>query len=781
MIAVATVWARWRELAAAGVAVAVGVALLGAVLLAAAASRPTVQDRFAATSALVVAPEVAAATTPRSDGRIPWSAAETAALVAVLDSHPGTTAVPDRAFPAVPLPGGRPVGHPDDMEGGHGLASLALGGYRVTAGTAPRGPGEVLVDRWLGAGPGATLPVQFADGVRPLRVTGTTDGPGVWVDDAQAARLAPGVRTVGILGAVPPAPSVPRVPADATVLTGEDRGVVEPVQDARVRWRGDQLLVALLMLTGVTTVVVVGAALATAVAGRRRELGLLRAAGALPAQVRRLVLAESAVLGVLGAVVGVAAAIPLAPRLHAVLVASGAALPGPVPPAPVPLVAAAAAGVALAVAGGAGAARRAARAAPLDAVADTGARAGAGRGRLRTVTGAVALAAGALLGAGTAAATGDGRVGLALATGAALLCASALLAPLPIGLLARIGATRPGGGPTSTLVRAGLATDPRRAAAVAAPVVVAVGFAVLVGGLVATSAVAYPAQRTARLAGEVTVQRDGAPGLSEDAVAALAVPGARIPLPTVLVVPGPAGPTSVDAVGSAGPGSPGPGEVVLAATIADELGLVEGATLPARFADGSTAALRVAAVLPPDERRGDVVLDRGRVRAHDPAALTGTAFLPVDAVPRPVPDGVTVRDAATHAAAEYAVDARLAAALAALLVAVSAGYGALAVAAGVAAAARTRRADLAVLAAAGATRGRIAVVVAAESGTAAVLGAALGVAASVPPLAAVASGLSTTTATPVPPVLDGAVTAVAAGSCLLVALVVGALTAARSV
>ncbi|WP_168169524.1 hypothetical protein [Pseudonocardia sp. HH130629-09] len=310
--------------------------------------------------------------------------------------------------------------------------------------------------------------------------------------------------------------------------------------------------------------------------------------------------------------------------------------------------------------------------------------------------------------------------------------------------------------------------------------VVAVGFAVLLGGLVATSADAYPAQRTAQLAGQVTVERDGTPGLPDDVARTLAVPGARIPLPTVLVVPGRAGPTAVDAVGTADPGLVRPGEVVLSVPAADALGLAPGGFLDARFADGTVAGLRVTRVLPPDERRGDVVVDRSQVRAHDPAAMTRTAFLPAGAVPGPLPPEVAVRDAAAYAAQEYAVDARLTDTLAALLVTVSSGYGALAVAAGARAAARIRRTDLAALVAAGATRRRVATTVAAENGVAATLGAVLGVAVSLPPLAAVASGLSAATGTAVGPVLDTAVTSAAAGLCVLVAVVAGGVGAATT-
>ncbi|MEQ3552302.1 ABC transporter permease [Pseudonocardia nematodicida] len=773
MIAWANLRTRWRELVATLLAVAVGVGLLGAVLLCAAAARPAVQDRFAETAALVVPPRVAESRTPRTHGWVPWSGPVAEELAAGLAAAPGVTAaVVDRTFPAVPMPGGRPWGDPENAEGGHGIASLALGGYRVLDGRPPRASGEAVVDRSLGVAPGDTLPVLFADALRPVRVTGISDAPGVHLTDDEAARLAPGARTIGVFGAVPPAPP------GATVLTGDERGAVEPVQDARIRYRGDQLLGVLGLLTGVTTVVVVSAAVATTVAGRRRELGLLRAAGATPAQVRRTVLGEVALTGAAGSLVGMLAATGIAPWLHRLLVDADATRPAPVGPAPGPLLVAGAVGVTLAVAGGLLASRAAAAAAPLDAIGDRAPERPVTRTRLGA--GLVALGASAGLAVLTAGTDGDGRIGAALATGATLVVAAALLAPLAV--VAPLGrwAGGPGAGATAMLVRAELSDSPRRTAAVAAPVIVAVGFAVLIGGLVDTMAAAYPAERTAALAGTVAVEQDGAPGLPDSSARALAVPGARIPLPTVLTLPGPAGPVAVDAVGSDDPTLVRPGETVLSEPAAARLGVAAGDVLPARFADGVTVGLRVSRVLPPDERRGDVAIARADARAHDPGALTDTAFLPATAVPVRLPTGAVARDAQAYALADYAVDARLTGALAAMLVAVSAGYGGIAVVNGIATTVRSRRPDLAVLAAAGATRRRLAGLVALESACAVGLGAVLGLAAALPPLAAVASGLSVATGAPVRPVLDPALPVVAVGICLVAAAGAGAIATVRT-
>ena len=60
---------------------------------------------------------------------------------------------------------------------------------------------------------------------------------------------------------------------------------------------------------------------------RVRELGLLRAVGATPRQVRRAVLGEAFVIGVFASLVGIVAGLGLAYGLEAILNAIGAELP----------------------------------------------------------------------------------------------------------------------------------------------------------------------------------------------------------------------------------------------------------------------------------------------------------------------------------------------------------------------------------------------------------------------------------------------------------------------
>lgn len=94
----------------------------------------------------------------------------------------------------------------------------------------------------------------------------------------------------------------------AQVLTGAERRHADPDPD-----RDADALVALNALLGTSggvtafvSVFVVASTFAFGVALRRREFGLLRTAGATPGQVRRLLLAEAAALGVLASAAGCA-------------------------------------------------------------------------------------------------------------------------------------------------------------------------------------------------------------------------------------------------------------------------------------------------------------------------------------------------------------------------------------------------------------------------------------------------------------------------------------------
>ncbi len=84
------------------------------------------------------------------------------------------------------------------------------------------------------------------------------------------------------------------------VLTGDGRGAAEPDPDAGLFAVAAALLGSTSGVAGFVSVFVVAGTFAYSVAARRRELGLLRAVGATPRQVRRLVLGEALAVGAAG-------------------------------------------------------------------------------------------------------------------------------------------------------------------------------------------------------------------------------------------------------------------------------------------------------------------------------------------------------------------------------------------------------------------------------------------------------------------------------------------------
>ncbi|WP_433053609.1 FtsX-like permease family protein [Dactylosporangium sp. CS-033363] len=532
---------KLRRMVGALVAVAIGIALVMLALLLLLAGRPIVPERLAAAAVVVDALDShspAESFTPT----VPWSSARAEELSRDLGGLPGVEAVvADRTFYVQALVGGRPPaveGQRQDTYEGHGWSSARLGGLALVAGEPPRRAGEVVVDRALGLRPGSAVTLLMATGPVPYTVTGLVDAPGYLVADDVAARLAPGVRAIGLVLEPDADPGTVAAAArgvvgsDGRVLTGDERGALEPRDDARARWIGMQALTGVATLAGFVTVFVVASTFAFTVAQRRRELGLLRAVGATPRQVRRMVYGEALLVGCTGAVLGVVVGAALAPLVGRALIGAG------LEPAtyevrygPVPFLVALALGPVVALLGAWSAARRAARVRPLEALREAAVERRP-MGRLRWIVGGslVLLGVGFAIGTATADDAQDGAT-LALYSAMALVTGMVGLAPAavpPIVGLWRLPFRR-GGGAIGLLVREGALTAARRTASTAAPVLLTVAFAVLVAGMVQTTTAAYAAGRAADVdAGQVMVP-DRTPGLSDAAVAA--VPGSAM-LPT---------------------------------------------------------------------------------------------------------------------------------------------------------------------------------------------------------------------------------------------------------
>jgi putative ABC transport system permease protein len=755
---------------------------------------------------------------------VPWAATTATAYADRLAKISGVAAaVPVRQFYAQPTRDGHAIA---GVTVGYGWSAAQLGAYRLGDGAAPRTDREVAVGPGLGARTGARITVLTATGPADYLVSAVVahGGDGLWLSDRSAQALAPGVRTIGLRLA--PGADVVAV-ADAAraifgtggeVLVHDERTALEARADARVRWIGMQLLTAVSALSGFVTVFVVAGTYAFSVAQRRREFALLRTLGATPRQVRRSLYAEALTVGALASVTGTVLGALLAPLLAGPLVAAGAEPTGyAVRPVWWPIAVSLVIGPVLATAGAVTASWRASRVPPLDALRDAAVEERP-MGRLRWTIGLLFAALGLLLVVLMATAGSmESLSNLVLFAAMALITAAAVLAPAVVPPLTRLVGALPSrsSGAIGMLVREGAATSPRRTASVAAPVLLTLSFAVLVSGLFATTTASYAARRTASVEAGAVLAPDGTPGLSDAAVGAVRGSGNAVLLPSVAYTADrealqalgidPAALAATDKRARALTALNSSDAAAVTHAAATRLGLAVGGTLRVTFADGTTAPLRIATVVPDGIVPAELLLDRATLRAHDPGALTSAVLLPVapaTAAPDPSsPDpsspgtaapgtaapgtnarglGARVVSVATWAGEQDAQDDRVAWTLVLLLMGVSAGYGALALVNTLLMAAGGRAADFRLLRRAGATPGQIGRAAAAEAVLVVTIGALLAVAITVPALLGIRAGLSEQMGADVPLVVPWGAIAVIVGGTLLLAVAAAAIPARRS-
>ncbi|MEU3256076.1 FtsX-like permease family protein [Streptomyces sp. NPDC006997] len=372
---------------------------------------------------------------------------------------------------------------------GHPWPTARFAPYELTTGRAPRTATEVVVsDRHARVGD------RLRTDHGTVRVVGTVAPLGfedpVFHTPAHAAQLSP-VSTQLVVEAPPSAvrAALRRDPVD--VLTGDARRRADADPD-----RDTEALTALNALFGTAggvsafvSVFVVASTFAFAVAQRRREFGLLRTAGATPGQVRRTVVAEALLVGVLAAATGCALGSLAAPPLVERTVDAGLAPPWfRVGDAVWPYHAAFWTGLLVALCGVLAASWRAGRTGPAEALrtASVDARAMT-RGRALCGT-ALLLTAAVTLAVALLTEPGDLLHRKTYVSRPMLLItAVALLAPLVVRPLTRLLTWLPARlpGATGLLVRENAATGVRRTAAVAAPVLVTVA---LTGSLLGATA-----------------------------------------------------------------------------------------------------------------------------------------------------------------------------------------------------------------------------------------------------------------------------------------------------
>lgn len=382
---------------------------------------------------------------------------------------------------------------------------------KLTSGHAPKGDGEALLDADTAdkkrLGIGDTLTVQAQPGSFRVRIVGiatfTTTNPGaalVFLDTptAQAKLLGGTDRATSIsvdaAEGVGDAAVKLRVAAELGATTYDVKTAAEQAESSAEQLGGFLDVIKYVMLGFAGIAVLVGVFLivntfSMLIAQRTRELGLLRALGADRRQVRRSVLTEALLLGVVGSTLGLAAGIGLAVGLIELMTAFGMNVKstemviGWATP-----VAAYVVGVGVTFVAAYLPARRAAGVSPMAALSDAEV-AGVGK-PLRTravVGGAVGLAGAAALGGCAAASTTSTSASL-LALGVVLtLIATVIAGPLLVRPVIRVlgGAFPALFGSVGRMSQRNALRNPRRTGATAAALMVGLA---LVGGMSVASA-----------------------------------------------------------------------------------------------------------------------------------------------------------------------------------------------------------------------------------------------------------------------------------------------------
>ncbi|MFJ6466103.1 FtsX-like permease family protein [Streptomyces sp. NPDC091387] len=609
------------------------------------------------------------------DGTLPLALPERArvpsSLVDRLSGLPGVTAVVgDLGFPAALVDArARVLPTADDpATAGHGWSSTKLLAHPRVIGRAPAGAGEIAVPAATGLRTGDRVRAVLSG--RPAvryRVAAVVDAPGagVYFADATAVRLAgrDGARRYDLIGLRTTPGSGERV-ADAVrgrvagtgliVRTGADIG--EAVAPGIGTARSLLILLAgslggiVLLITGFVT----AGALGVSIAGQRRDLALMRAVGATPRQIRRLVAAQSSVVAAVALAPGVALGYLLAGRFHDMLADRGV-LPHELPltVGPLPGVASLLLLALTVQISARGAAWRTSRMPATEAVAESRSEPRK-PSKSRTLTGvlliaaACALSVAPLLTRTVIGASATSIAGIGAAIGLAL-CGPALVRTAGAAVVRRL---RPETPAPTWLALANVRAYPLRVAAVVSPLAMAVVF-VLTYTLAQTTVLAATAQDTRT--GTLAQYRLSAPALGGlpagtwDAVQKL--PGVRSAAPvgsTTVVWPYemfgepdveslPALIATPDAAGLLNPGVRAGGlagltgaTVAVSSEVAGSRDAGLGRRIRLVLGDGTRTEARVAAVYDRGLGFGSLIVSGDLAAGHTTSGLTQSLLVRTD-------------------------------------------------------------------------------------------------------------------------------------------------------
>lgn len=751
MIAFAMVRHRLRSVMGGFVALTLGVTLLAASAIVIASSRPTVPPRYENASVLAVPEEAGTRSDDTTVARAVWSVDEAGVLAGEIARKDGVTdTVAEHRFQVQVMDGDRILGEAVDGDpDGAGWSSFLLGSTKLLDGAGPSEDDEVVLPASYGRSVGDTVDVLTAGAERPMTVSGVTDGDDVLVPDPLAEKSATGVSLIGVVTAAEADTTstgdlVRDVVGPASdVYTDDERGAMESEFDASNNRVGQQLLVLIGALAVFVSVFVVGTTFTFQVSVRRRELALLRAVGATPRQVRRMLLGEAAIVGVGASLAGSGLGILGAHLLGGWMIDGGLlSRYWEVRSVALPVLVSVLIGLATAVAGVLGASRKGAAVTPLEALRPEG-------GEDETVPRWrlwVAVCAG-LLGVVLVVATtrGDTEQAIAygLASSLALLVAVAVAAPLHLPFLVGL---LPGNSPLTELLRAQARTGPRRPASTLLPALLVSTLAVTVLGQTDTLGGAIDEHSRGEIPGDaMLVRTDGGGGLTDTSLERTRehTDGEVVShLSTGVYVDG----RWVETVGL-GPGAVPEGTALVSPATAERFGWAEGDTVDLTWRDGTPGRIPITIEEFPPELQmwAELALAHDLAREHDPATFTiMAAFDPVDAeaLSAALADqGVHVEDTDRLLDEGVATEIGLLRLFAGIILALSLGYTAISLANTLSLSTSARRRDLALLRVAGAHRRQVLGLLTAESGLVTMIGLVLGASLSLPGLYALTIGL----------------------------------------
>ncbi|MFE0626067.1 ABC transporter permease [Streptomyces sp. NPDC058864] len=512
---------------------------------------------------------------------------------------------------------------------------------RLTSGHAPHGPDEALIDADTAAKRhleiGDRLRVLAQPGAFPVRLVGiatfTTTNPGaalLFVDTPTSQSRLLGRTGVATSVQADAAPGVSDDVLKQRIATALGPHYTYTTQAEQAKSAVESLATLLdvikyVMLGFAGVAVLVGVFLivntySMLIAQRTRELGLLRALGADRGQVRRSVLVEALLLGVVGSALGLLCGIGTAAGLMRLLGVFGMNIDAAemvirwrVPAAAFTV------GLLVTLVAAYLPARRASRVSPMAALSDAEV-AGAGRSlRSRAVAGALAtlVAAGTLAGAAVAGGTGDAATFLGAGIGLSLV-AAVVVGPLLVRPVIRVlgGAFPRVFGPVGRMSQRNALRNPRRTGATAGALMI--GLALVTGMSIAGTSMAssFDQEIDRALGADYVVQGTHfAPFTPEitDRVRTVRGAGEVVPVRYVSVLMTLPDRRTVKLTGTAiGPGADralnldyAAGDTAralardslsLSATYAAHHGLRVGSRIPVRFADGRSATFTLCAL-----------------------------------------------------------------------------------------------------------------------------------------------------------------------------------------